>query len=131
MYLCQGASLWSVQRFEIGAQNWVNQSKQKKTGLNLRKSNAYFLHIFVRYLQKQPLELLCKKGCYLKFRKVYRKTHMPENIFNKVASLFLLKLQALGFKKNLWHRCFPVNFSKNTFLQNTSRRLLLYLLFRK
>ena len=33
---------------------------------------------------------------------------MPESLFNKVASLSPATL----LKKRLWHRCFPVNFSK-------------------
>ena len=38
---------------------------------------------------------------------------------------FLLKLQPETLlKKNLWHKCFPVNFAK-FFLQNTSGRLIL------
>ena len=45
---------------------------------------------------------------------------------------FLIKLQARPLlKKRLWHRCFPVNFAKflrTPFLQNTSGRLLLFLL---
>ena len=43
--------------------------------------------------------------------------------FNKVAGL----MPATLLKKRLWHRCFPVNFSKflrTPFLQNTSGRLL-------
>ena len=50
---------------------------------------------------------------------------------------FLIKLQARPatlLKKRLWHRCFPVNFAKfvrATFLQNTSGRLLKYLLSTK
>ena len=38
------------------------------------------------------------------------------------------KLNALSRKKRLWHRCLPVNFAKflrTSFLQNTSRQLLL------
>ena len=44
--------------------------------------------------------------------------------FNKVECL----RPATLFKKRRWHRCFPVNFAKflrTSFLQNTSRRLLL------
>ena len=36
--------------------------------------------------QKQPPEVLCKKSCSQKFRKIHRKTPVPE-------SLFLTKLQ--------------------------------------
>ena len=49
--------------------------------------------------------------------------HLCQSLFfNKVAGLRPL------FKKRLWHRCFPVNFTKflrAPFLQNTSGRLLL------
>ena len=40
---------------------------------------------------------------------------------------FLIKLQASGlkFKKRLWQTCFPVNFLRTVFLQNTSGPLLL------
>ena len=50
------------------------------------------------------------------------------SFFNKVADL----RHATLLKKRLWHRSFPVNFSKflrTPFLQGTSRRLLLTLLF--
>ena len=43
---------------------------------------------------------------------------------NKVAGL----MRATLFKKRLWHRCFPVDFTKfsiTSFLQNTSGRVLL------
>ena len=48
-------------------------------------------------------------------------------------SLFFIKLQVglrsvTLLKKELWHRCFPLNFAKflkTPFLQNTTRRLLL------
>ena len=55
-----------------------------------------------------------------------------ENIYARVS--FLIKPQtwdprpAILLKKRLWHRCFPVNFAKflrTSFLQKTSRRLLL------
>ena len=38
-------------------------------------------------LQKQPLEVLCKKRCSYKFHKIHRKTSVLQ-------SLFLIKLQA-------------------------------------
>ena len=74
--------------------------------------------------QKQPPEVFCKKRCSWKFRKIHRKTPVPESLFNKVAGL----RPATLLKKRLWHRCFPVNFAKflrTPFLQNTSGRLLL------
>ena len=65
------------------------------------------------------------KGVLRNFTK-FRGKHLCQSlIFNKVAGLRPTTL----LKKRLWHRCFPVNFVKflrTTFLQNTSRRLLLY-----
>ena len=73
-----------------------------------------------------------------------RSTHqsccMKKNVLKQVAanftgkhlcqSLFFNKVAGLRLKKRLWHRHFPVNFVKflrKTFLQNTSRWLLLNL----
>ena len=47
----------------------------------------------------------------------YRKTRVPESIFNKVKLTTLLKRDS--------HTCFSVNFSRTRFLKNTSRKLLL------
>ena len=75
--------------------------------------------------QKQSPRGALQKRRSQKFRKIDRKTPVPE-------SPFLIKLQAQAcnfiLKKRLWHRCFPVNFAKflrTPFLQNTSGRLLL------
>ena len=46
--------------------------------------------------EKQPKEVLCKKRCSWKFRKIHRKTPVPATLL----------------KKRLWHWCFPVNFAK-------------------
>ena len=51
-----------------------------------------------------------KKGILRNFAKLIGKTILPET--------YLIRLQASGlrhatlFKKSLWHRCFPVNFTK-------------------
>ena len=55
-----------------------------------------------------------KKGILRNFTKIHRKTPVPTLL-----------------KKRLGHRCFPVNFAKflrTHILQNTSRRMLLYVL---
>ena len=75
-------------------------------------------------VQKQPPEAFCKKMCSWKFRKINRKTPVPEAFFNKAAGLRPVTL----LKKRFWYRCFPVNFVKfprTPFLENTSERLLL------
>ena len=72
-------------------------------------------------IQKQPPEVFCKKGVLRNFAKFTGK-HLCQ-------SLFLIKLRpATLLKKKLRRKCFPVNFAKflrTSFLQNTSRRLLL------
>ena len=66
-----------------------------------------------------------RKGVLGNFIKFTGK-HLCQNVFfNKVAGL----RPATLLKRRLWHRCFPVNFVKflrTTFLQNTSRPLLLW-----
>ena len=70
------------------------------------------------------------KVVFRNFAKFTGKHLCKSLFFNKVAGL----KSATLLKKNLWHRCFPVNFTKflrTPFLQNTSERLLLYIYFSK
>ena len=62
--------------------------------------------------QKQPPEVFYKKRCSEKFRKIHRKTPKACNFIKKET---LAQVISCEFYKN----------SKNTFLQNTSGRLLL------
>ena len=55
------------------------------------------------------------------FAKFTEKNLCQSLFFNKVTGP-----RQLYEKKRLWQRCFPVNFTKFYFLQNTSRRLLLH-----
>ena len=77
-------------------------------------------------VQKHPPEVFCKKICSWKFRKIHRKTPVPEAFFNKVAGLrpaTLLKnriwSQASNFiKRETLVQVFSCEFceiSKNTF----------------
>ena len=72
------------------------------------------------YTQKQPPDVFYQKRTFEKFTG----KHLCQSLFfNKVAGLRPL------LKKRLWHRCFPVSFTKflgTPFLQNNSGRLLLY-----
>ena len=43
------------------------------------------------------------------FRKIRRKTPVPESLFNRVAGGLM---SATILKKKLWRRCFPMNFAK-------------------
>ena len=74
--------------------------------------------------QKQPPEVFYKKGVLRNFAKFTRKHLCKSLLFNKVAGL----RPATLLKKRLWHRRFPVNFSKfltTSFAQNTAGRLTL------
>ena len=75
----------------------------------------------------QPPEVFCKKRCCLRNFAKFTGKHLCQSLFfNKVASLTPANL----FKKRHWHRCFPVNFlvfSRKPLLQNTSGRLLLWI----
>ena len=76
----------------------------------LTKENAIFAslyHLFCGFknAQKQPCVCVLQKMCFSKWWKIYRKTGVPESVFNKV------KL-ATALKNRLRHTCFPVNFSK-------------------
>ena len=79
-------------------------------------------------VQKQPLQLFCKKGVLRNFAKFTRKRLCQSIFFNKVAGL----RPATLLIKRLCHRRFPVSFMKflrTPFLQNTSGRLLPAVLF--
>ena len=59
-------------------------------------------------VQKQPLEVFCKKAVLSNFAKFTGK-HLFQRLFcNKVAGL----MPATLLKKRLWHRCLAVNFVK-------------------
>ena len=54
-----------------------------------------------KILKKQPPEVFYEKRCSLKFRKIHRKTPVPESLFNKVA-----KFLRTPFLQNTSARCF-------------------------
>ena len=85
----------------------------------------YFFGVVRNNLQKQPLEMFCRKGVLKNFAKSTGKYLYLRLFSNKIASL----RSATLLKKRLWHWCFPVNFAKFlriSFVQNTSGRLLLW-----
>ena len=86
----------------------------------------YIMILGSRLFRSSFPEVFCKKGVLKSFANFTGK-HLCQSLFlNKVAGLRPTTL----LTKRLWHRCFPVNFSKFLripFLQNTSGRLLLYL----
>ena len=83
-------------------------------------------------IQKQPLEVLKKKGGLRNFAKFTIKKNCTTVSFLIKMQIFLIKMPFL-LKKRLVHMCFPVNFAKflrKPFLQKTSGRLFL-LIFEK
>ena len=91
----------------------------------MMNKDYYFRRMVDRHMQiqKQPPEVFCKKRRFRNFANFTGK-HLCK-------SFFLIKLQAWGLrlatflKKKLWRRCFPMNFVRTPFLQNTSGWLLL------
>ena len=66
--------------------------------------------------------MFCKKRFSQKFRKVHWKTSAGKHLCHQVPHV------PTPLLKKLWHRCFPVNFTKlsrTSFWQNVSGRLLL------
>ena len=81
------------------------------------KSNCILLLCHVRFRSSRP-ELFCKKGVLRNFATFTRKRLCQSLFLNKVAGM----RPATLLKERLWHRCFPVNFTKflkTLFLQNT------------
>ena len=68
--------------------------------------NQPFYKISTMYRSSRP-EVFCKKGVLRNFAKFTGKHLFQSLFFNKVAGRPVTLL-----KKRLWHRCFPVNFTK-------------------
>ena len=74
--------------------------------------------------QKQPSEVFYKNDVLQNFAKFIGNHMYQSPFFSKIADLRCTAL----LKTRLWHRCFPVNFTKflrRTFLKNIFGRLLL------
>ena len=79
------------------------------------------------FCQKHPPYVFCRNKCFRNFPKFKQ-----ENTYAWDPLLIKSQVPATLIKKSLWYRCFPVNFGKflgTPFLQNTSRRLLLFCLW--
>ena len=110
--------------------NKINTTNKVSKFLNLRQITFIHWNEF-DYLQFQIIIRSSHQGCSMEkdvlrnFTKFTAK-HLCQSLFlNKFAGL----MPATLWKKSLWYKCFPVNFVKflrTSFLQNTSRRLLLY-----
>ena len=76
-----------------------------------KKNVNYFLFVTQRCTQKHRSsrpEVFCKKGVLRSFAKFTGKHLCQSFFFNKIAGLNPATL----LKNRLWHRCFPVNFTK-------------------
>ena len=108
---CQVRGLAILKKQQLKAQSKVFQ-------------NGFLCWKYYEIFQKQPPEMFYKKVVLGNFAKFTGKHLCHSHFFNKVADLSPATL----FKKRLWHRCFPINFSKflrTPFLQNISGRLIL------
>ena len=122
----------TVNKWENGIQHFLYWRGKKQI---CQIINIYFvwvqrinfskkLSVLVTTLRSSRPEVFCKKGVLRNFAKFTGKHLCQSLFFNKAAGLRPTTL----LKKRLWHRCFPVNFVKflrTTFLQNSSKWLLL------
>ena len=96
-----------------------------KTHVKIRCFFMAYCKVLKWTFQKQSREVFCKKGALRNFAKFTWK-HLCQSLFlNKVAGIRLLRK---AIKKETLEQVFSCEYceiSKNTFLQNTSRRLLL------
>ena len=84
--------------------------------MKLEQSSLTYLKVLIKYGMNELFinfrsilpEVFCKKSFLRNFAKFTGKQRCQSLFFNKVAGLRTATL----FKKRLWHRCFPVNFSK-------------------
>ena len=83
-----------------------------RTPLVAASVSSFLLHTKI---QMQPLELPCKKDVLRNFAKFTGKHLCQRLFFNKVAGL----RSATLLKKRLWHRRFPVIFSKEHLFYRT------------
>ena len=112
--------------FSIDTSRFKNKFQKRCSGtyLSTMAMSVPQFKDFWKQRQKQPPDVLCKKGVLRNFAKFTGKHLCQRPFFNKVAGMSPATL----LKKSRWHRCFPVKFAKflrTTFLQNTSGQLLL------
>ena len=79
--------------------NYVQQGHH--SAISFRSYQPYTENIWMVKFQQQPREVFYEKSCFKKFRKIHRKTPVPDLFSNKVAGL----RPATLLKKSLWHRC--------------------------
>ena len=99
------------------------QKPEKKN--NKRKDQSITQGKFKNILRSSHRRCSVRKAFLWNFAKITGKHLCKSLFFNKVVGLSL----QLYKKKRLWHRCFPVNFTKflrTPFLRNSSGWLLLY-----
>ena len=114
------------------ARNFLSRVQKhfKSLSLSTETINAFYFVIkyaFLSLITRRP-KVFCEKQVLKTFAK-FRKTSVPEPLFDKIADLqspTLLKKRL----QLLRHRCFPVNFVRVLsipFSQNSSGRLLQFL----
>ena len=64
----------------------LTSQRAPKVLIDLNEETVFIIALGKMQIQKQPPEVFCKKRCSEKFRKIHKKTPVPE-------SLFFIKLQ--------------------------------------
>ena len=91
------------------------QMPELKTTSN-KNAMVYYIVIVSRTTRNRSsrLQMFFKIGVFIKVSQIHRKTPVTEALFFRPATLLKMKL---------WHKCFPVNYTKilrAPFLKNTS-----------
>ena len=99
-----------------GGLKWVKNYLLNQGG------EAYLIHLrpVLHFMQKQPPEVFCEKRCFQKFRKIHRKTPVPENTLKTLENTLACNF----IKKESLAQVFSCKFceiSKNTFSYRTAQ----------
>ena len=100
--------LWAISSILSRIKPWPKRSFEEFFPSLAPKKQSNPVCIMKAYIQKQSPGGALYKSCSQNFRQIHRKTPVAESFLNIVVDL----RPATLLKKRLWHRCFPVNFSK-------------------
>ena len=127
---------WKHQMF-LGDRCFSGVSRRYKMGTMseicyIGKNKIDLMHIFTDIFKQYFITVIL--GNYISSHRRCSVKKAGRRNFAKFTGKHLCLRPATWLKKSLWHRCVPVNLAKflrTLFVQNTSRRLLLYLYGKK
>ena len=60
----------------------LTSQRAPKVLIDLNEETVFIIALGKMQIQKQPPEVFCKKRCSEKFRKIHKKTPVPESLFS-------------------------------------------------